>query len=223
MRTPLADVGFQGLPHALQAACQRRRLRGAEGDGALACRLERGGARGGGCELLAGRHCPEWGAVPGGSGSAHPTLRASLAPGGGLAEHELPGRRAPSQRGETSRAHLLLTEPFASQSVCFGQDKSLNCLSLPPLEARQSIKDADICSKASRPSCRDLLRRHGSRKRAFKPAGLQAWEAADGARAARGVCRPGHRLPGGARPGRAPLGRWVRLGVTTRRLSWLHL
>ena len=26
MRTPLADVGFQGLPHALQAACQRRRL-----------------------------------------------------------------------------------------------------------------------------------------------------------------------------------------------------
>lgn len=154
MRTPLADVGFQGLPHTLQAACQRRRLWGAEDDGALACRLGWGGARGGSCELLAGGHCPEWGAVPGGSGSVHPTLRALLILGGGLAEHELPGRRAPSQRGKASRAHLLLTESFMSQSVCFGRDKSLNCLSLPPLEARRSIKAADVCSEASRLNCR---------------------------------------------------------------------
>lgn len=45
---------------------------------------------------------------------------------------QVPGRRASSRkREEPLRAHLLLTESFSSQSVCFGQDKTLN-LSFSP-------------------------------------------------------------------------------------------
>lgn len=107
--------------HTRPAGYPQRRLRGAEDEGALACWFGWGGARGGGCELLAGRHCPELGALPGGSGSVHPTLHVLLTPGGGLAEHELPRRRAPSQRQKASRAHLLLTELFRVNLSALGE------------------------------------------------------------------------------------------------------